>query len=176
MSTRNEHTHNTAVNSAVAPLAREKECKTSWYSALKENPDALAKHKEHTKRRYEIRKQILKALEDKGVVVQKATPGAKIDPERKKRHSDKYYSTHRDAINNHQRKRYHEIIKTSPEMLERERIRIRLYQQQKSMIPEERERKTLYAREHRKNSALRRHNTLNIDAEASTRASDSEEH
>ena len=65
MNTCNENTHNTAVNSAVSPLAREKECKTSWYSALKENPDALAKHKEYTKRRYEVRKQIKKVLEDK---------------------------------------------------------------------------------------------------------------
>ena len=135
-----EGTHNTTINTAVAPLAREKAYKTSWYSALKENLEALAKYKEYTKQRYEVRKQLKKALEDKGVVIRKVTPGAKTSPEAKKRHNDKYYSTHRDTINNHQRKRYHEVIKTSLARLERERLRIRLYQQQKSMIPEERER------------------------------------
>ena len=66
-------------------------------------------------------------------------------------------------------------IKTSPEKLESARAHARLYQQQKSTIPEERERKKQYAREYRMKKALHKHNNLNIDSEASTKASDSEE-
>ena len=142
-------------------MARVKEGKTSWYSIIKENPEALAKFKEYTKQRYEERK--------------KANPDAKIDPERKKRYNANYYSTHRDILNNHKRRQYHEVTKTSPEKLEGERARARLYQQQKSALPEERERKKQYAREYRMKKALHKQNNLNIDSEASTKASDSEE-
>jgi len=65
-------------------------------------------------------------------------------------------------------------VKTSPEKLERERERLRLYQQKKSAMPEELERKKLHAREYRKKKELLTQNKLNIDSEASTRASDSE--
>ena len=65
--------------------------------------------------------------------------------------------------------------KTSPEKLESERTRIRLFQQRKYAIPEERERRKQYAREYRRKLALLKQNKLNIDSEASTKASDSEE-
>ena len=144
MTAYSENTYTTAINTAVAPLAREKVCKTSWYSVLKENPEAMAKFKEYTKQRYEERKKVIKEKAELGILEIKpkqVKPYKPIDPERKKRYNDKYYTTHRDAIIDNQVKRYFEVIKTSPEKLENERARIRLYDQRMSAIPEERERK-----------------------------------
>ena len=172
MNTCNETSYNTAINTAAAPLARVKEGKTSWYSIIKENPEALAKFKEYAKQRYEERKKVIKEKAELGSTVNNPK---KIDPELKKRYNANYYRTHRDTVNNYKRRHYHETIKTTPEKLESERTRIRLYQQQKYAIPEERERRKQYAREYKRKLALLKQNKLNIDSEASTRASDSEE-
>ena len=149
MNTCNENTYTTAINTAVAPLAQEKVCKTSWYSVLKESPEILAKFKECTKQRYEDRKKAFKEQVELGLIENK--PYTAIDPERRKRYNSKYYSTRKDKINDYHLRRYREQVKkTSPEKLERERERLRLYQQKKSAMPEELERKKLYAREYRK--------------------------
>ena len=63
-----ENTYATAVNSTVAPLTREKVCKTSWYSVLKENPEILARFKECTKQRYEDRKKAFKEQVELGLI------------------------------------------------------------------------------------------------------------
>ena len=179
MDTYNENTYNTSVNSAVAPLAREKEGKTSWYSVLKENPEAMAKFKEYTKQRYEERKKVIKEKAELGILEIKpkqVKPYKPIDPERKKRYNDKYYTTHRDTLIDNQVKRYFEVIKTSPEKLENERARIRLYYQRMYAIPEERERKNQYTRDYkRKRRELLRQNKLNTDSNTSTTHEDSEE-
>ena len=99
----------------------------------------MAKFKEYTKQRYEDRKKIIQEKVELGLIASKpkqVKPYKPIDPERKKCYNDKYYSTHRDAIIEHQVKRYYEIVKTSPEKLESERARIRLYHQRMYAIPE----------------------------------------
>ena len=119
-----ENTYSPAINTAVAPLAPEKVCKTSWYSMLKENPEILARFKECTKQRYEDRKKAFKEQVELGLIENK--PYTAIDPERRKRYNSKYYSTHKDKINDYHLRRYHEQVKTSHEKLERERERLRL--------------------------------------------------
>ena len=178
MNTCNEIPYNTIVNSAVEPLTQVKEGKTSWYSIIKADPEALVKFKEYSKQRYEERKKVIKEKAELGIIVNKPTQDntyKKIDPELKKRYNANYYNTHRDTVNNHKRRQYHEVIKTSPEKLESERTRIRLYQQQKFAIPEERERIKQYGKEYKRKLAILKQNKLNIDSEASTKASDSEE-
>jgi len=68
MNTCNENSYTIAVNSAVAPLAREKVCNTLWYSVLKENPEILARFKECTKQRYEDRKKAFKEQVELGLI------------------------------------------------------------------------------------------------------------
>ena len=178
MNTCNETSYNTAINTAVAPLARVKEGKTSWYSTFKENPEALAKFKEYSKQRYEERKKVIKEKAELGLIVNRPKqdkPYTKIDPVLRKRYHNTYYNTHKDQISNYRTKLYHETVKTSPEKLESERARARLYQQQKYAIPEERERRKQYARDYRMKRSLLQQNKLNTDSETSTKASDSEE-
>ena len=95
----------------------KKQAKPSWYSILKENPEALARFKECAKERYKV---------------------SKPSPEAKKRANTNYYKAHRDKIikaslectqkertteysqcihrkREYLRQRYAENIKTSPE-------------------------------------------------------------
>ena len=134
--------------------AHEKQYKVSRYSKLKEDPEAFAIYKEKVRLRREARKEVIDLLKEKGVVIDKPknkTPVEykKIDPEVKHRYNMKYYSTHRDKVNKAHadflrreyakenssyvdnvrriaRKHYHEVIKNSPEHMERQRIRARL--------------------------------------------------
>lgn len=119
-------------NENVAP---KKQYKTSWYSALKENPEAFAKHKEYAKQKYEDRKKAAQILAAHGVnqnIPKIVKPHVKIDPEVKQRYNEKYYNTHKDEIIKYKMKKYFEEIKTSQEKLDRERTRLRLYQRQKA--------------------------------------------
>ena len=89
MTTYNETCHNsTQISSVSASPAKERQYKLSWYSAIRENPDAYAKFKEYAKQRYEARKIALKELAERGVVKPKAkkdTPYTKPTPEDKRR-------------------------------------------------------------------------------------------
>ena len=150
MNTSDNVVSDSAISSEEAP-AHVKQYKTTWYSKLKEDPEALAIYKEKVRLRNETRANAIKELEEIGVVIdtaKKVTPYKKIDPEIKKQYNMRYYSTHREQIikyvgeyvrneyakesstfvdNNRKllRKRYHEVVKNSPEQMERQRIRAR---------------------------------------------------
>jgi hypothetical protein len=150
MTTIDNIVNDSAISSEGAP-AHVKQCKTTWYSKLKEDPEVFAIYKEKVRLRNETRANAIKELEEIGVVidtVKKVTPHKKIDPEIKKQYNMRYYSTHREQVikyvdeyvrneyakesstfvdNNRKllRKRYHEVVKNSPEQMERQRIRAR---------------------------------------------------
>ena len=150
MNTTDNIVNDSAISSEEAP-AHVKQCKTTRYSKLKEDPEAFAIYKEKIKLRNEARANAIKGLEEIGVVIdttKKVTPQKKIDPEIKKQYNMRYYSTHREQVikyvgeyvrneyakessafvdNNRKllRKRYHEVVKNSPEQMERQRIRAR---------------------------------------------------
>ena len=125
MNTSNENTYTPAVDSAVA-LGKER--KTSWYSTLKENPEALAKFKEVWTQKYEERKN---AIREMSVFIGKECPPI-IDPERRKLYNTRYYNSHKDKIHDYFRKYYNEEIKGCPERLARERERIKLCQRRRA--------------------------------------------
>ena len=130
--------------------------KESWYSTLKQNPEALAKFKENKKEQYEIRKQFIKELASVGVIAAKPkpVPYKKVDPEVKRRYNEKYYNANREQITNqkkeyvqkertkeesslmnyireYQRTHYHEKVKHSPELMEQKRRIAREYSKKK---------------------------------------------
>ena len=120
----NDNVVNASAISSEEASTRKKQCKTSWYSRL----------------RNETRKNVVKELEERGVVIDKAkkvTPYKKIDPQIKKQYNMKYYSTRKEQIikqacehvrneyakessafvdNKRKllRKRYHEVVKIHP--------------------------------------------------------------
>ena len=190
--------NDSAISSEEAPT-HKKQCKTSWYSKLKEDPEAFAIYKEKVRLRNETRKIIVNELEERGVIIDKPKKHVeykKIDPEVKQRYNMKYYSTHRDQIIKHVgdyvrneytkdhspfvdnlrrlgRKHYHEVIKNSPEKVEMQRARMRIYMQNKTYTPEEAEKRREYVRAYKAKKreqlkiAKSQNNLVNTDSESS---------
>ena len=70
MNTIDNVVHDSAILSEEAS-PHEKQYKTSWYSKLKEDPEAFAIYKEKVRLRNEARKNAVKELEERGVPINK---------------------------------------------------------------------------------------------------------
>ena len=129
--------------------------KSYWYTMLKQDPEAYAKHKEMRKQKYEENK-LFRQLNNIEKPTVKKPYTYKPTPEKKHEYNVKYYKTHKDKvdqylkdyrkkemakesstfikfINEWQNKRYHEVTKNTPEAMEKRRIYAREYYNKKKL-------------------------------------------
>ena len=178
---------------------QSKQYKDARYAAIKEDPEALAKLREKAKLRYEAKKDAIKQCEKIGVVIERpktTTPSKKPSPEATRRYNATYYNNHKEKVyqaklsyisrelakedsqyikqrREYARTYYHEVVKHSPEQMEKQRLRARR-QNNMPMTLEELAQKRISIRDYWRNKrALRKQNQATIDSEASTRESES---